>query len=45
MGVQIMNFFGSWPSALASEIRYSIIDVVVGFSVLRFQICGKVMSS
>src|SRR6478672_768448 len=40
-----MNFLGSFPSAFASEIRYSIIDVVVGFSVFRFHICGKVMAS
>src|SRR4029078_13430800 len=40
-----MNFFCSLPSAFASEMRYSIIDVVVGFSVFKFQMCGKVIAS
>ena len=45
IGVQIMNFLGSRPSFLASEILYSINDVVVGFSVRRFQTCRNVAIS
>src|SRR3982751_990919 len=40
-----MNFFGSSPFALASETRYSIIDVVVGFSFRSFEMLGNVNTS
>jgi hypothetical protein len=40
-----MNLRGSRPAARASERRYSIIDVVVGFSVRKLPIAGNVISS
>src|SRR5688500_14069813 len=45
IGVQTMNLRCSRPSARASDSRYSIIDVVTGFSVRRFEILGNVTSS
>src|SRR5437867_2825681 len=40
-----MNFRGSVPAALASEMRYSISEDVVGFSSRSREIDGNVISS
>jgi len=40
-----MNYFGSSPFAYACEMRYSISEVVVGFSLRSFEMLGNVMTS